>query len=75
MASLNDLPSLGGPSKKAPVDEDSNGFGDFDFNTDFIGDSNNKLDDAEKRLQDFYKEDKEGFHVQVPTAKTGNAKP
>ena len=64
MTSLNDLPSLGGKKQPPPqVEEESNGFGDFDFDQDHIGDSSNKLDDAEKRLQDFYKEDAEGFRV------------
>ena len=69
MSSLNDLPSLGGSKKAAapPVEEE---FDDFDFGADQIGDSSNKLSDAEKRLQDFYKEESEGFKVQVPTAKT-----
>lgn len=69
LTSLNDLPSLGGKKQALPVEEDSNGFGDFDFGEDHIGDSGNKLSDAEKRLQDFYKEESEGFNVQVPTAK------
>jgi len=69
LTSLNDLPSLGGKKQALPVEEESNGFGDFDFGEDHIGDSGNKLSDAEKRLQDFYKEESEGFNVQVPTAK------
>ena len=73
MSSLNDLPSLGGKRPAPPIEEDSNGFDDFDFGNDHIGDSSNKLSDAEKRLQDFYKEENEGFRVQVPTTK--NEKP
>lgn len=69
LTSLNDLPSLGGKKQALPVEEESNGFGDFDFGEDHIGDSGNKLSDAEKRLQDFYKEESEGFNFQGPTAK------
>lgn len=66
---MKDLPTLGGKKKPMPVEEDSNGFGDFDFAEDHIGDSSNKLDDAEKRLQEFYKEESEGYRVQAPTSK------
>jgi hypothetical protein len=60
MTSLQDLPTLGG--KKKQKEE----FGDFDFAEDHIGDSSNKLDDAERRLSDFYQEQKNGYRVQVP---------
>lgn len=66
LTKLDDLPSLGGFGKKQPapkIEEDSNGFNDFDFDDDQIGDSSNKLSDAEKKLSEFYKDEKEGFKV------------
>lgn len=72
MTQLADLPSLGGFGKKQPtpkVEEDSNGFNDFDFDDDQVGASSKKLSDAEKKLSEFYKDEKEGFNVQVPSTK------
>jgi hypothetical protein len=74
LAKLDDLPSLGGgmaskiPATQQIVDDDSGGFGDFNFDEDHIGDSSNKFSDAEKHLKDFYKEENEGFKVEVPSA-------
>ena len=44
-------------------DESQDGFDDFDINEDVVGDSSNKFDDAEKHLQDFYKEENEGYKI------------
>ena len=47
-----------------PVEDESNdGFDDFDMNEDAFGDSSNKFDNAEKHLNDFYKEENEGFKI------------
>lgn len=44
-------------------DASQDGFDDFDINEDVVGDSSNKFDDAEKHLQDFYKEENEGYKI------------
>ena len=71
MSNLADLPSLGGPGPGLggraggfgggfgmdKVEDDSNdGFTDFNINEDVIGDSSNKLDNAEKYLMDHDRE-------------------
>ena len=54
MSSLGNLPGFGKPAVQQNKfqDEDSGGFDDFDFDEDHIGDSSNKLDDAEKYLRE-----------------------
>lgn len=44
-------------------DESNDGFDEFNMNDDVIGDSSNKLDNAEKYLQDYYREQNEGFKI------------
>ena len=77
MAKLDDLPSLGAPRRGGMPDKNnfkpdgSDGFDDFGFDDDDLGekpdnDSPSKLNDAEKHLKDFYQEEKEGFKMQVP---------
>jgi|ERR1719469_369037 len=68
MSNLADLPSLGGPApalggrfgngfgQEKPEEDSNDGFDDFNMNEDVIGDSSNKLDNAEKYLQDYYRE-------------------
>ena len=68
---MDDLPDLGVP-KKVPkfavtnIESSGDGFDDFDFNEDHLGDSSNKFDEAEKLMKDFYKDEQEGFQVPVP---------
>ena len=76
MTKLDDLPSLGGPGQargkfgggrfgavRQIEEEEDDGFNDFNFNDDVIGDSSNKFDNAEKYLQDHYQEESEGFKM------------
>ena len=55
-------------------DESQDGFDDFDINEDVVGDSSNKFDDAEKHLQDFYKEENEGYKIGGQNDKAKNAR-
>ena len=55
---------FGGADEAQPVEDESNdGFDDFDINEDAFGDSSNKFDNAERHLNDFYKEESEGFKI------------
>ena len=72
MSNLADLPGLGKPTNAAAPkfrEEDSGGFDDFDFEEDHLGDSSNKFDEAEKQLQDFYKEENEGYKIGAANTK------
>lgn len=53
-----------GADAAEPVEDESNdGFDDFDMNEDAFGDSSNKFDNAERHLNDFYREENEGFKI------------
>jgi hypothetical protein len=62
---LKDLPNL---SKAPAMAKKNQGFDDFDFEDDHaqksvLGNPSSKYSKAEQHLNDFYKEEKEGFKV------------
>ena len=62
-----------GADAAEPVEDESNdGFDDFDMNEDAFGDSSNKFDNAEKHLNDFYREENEGFKISSSKEKSKN---
>ena len=84
LSALDDLPSLGNgaPNRSGfnaasfdddpvqmPDEDESGGFDDFNLDADQFGDSSNKYENAEKHLQDFYKEETEGFKIENPQGK------
>lgn len=82
MSSLNDLPNLGGGQKRQEEKQDADfDFGDFeDFDNEESGKFNNqqnnsRFSNAEKYLDDFENEERDGFKVEVqrPNQKKGNA--
>lgn len=67
-ASFDDEPV--GVGVGGDIDEsEGGGFDDFNLEADQFGDSSNKYDNAEKHLQDFYKEENEGFKIENPQGK------
>ena len=61
MTSLGDLPAFGRPNQAADPDYDFGGFDDFDDGESGGG----KFQHAERFLDDFDNEQKEGFKVEV----------